>query len=47
MLEIVFEWICWAFGQFILLAVIVPLGVILAGYLLYILVMTMQELRRK
>ena len=58
MLDIVFEWICWAFGQFllavvlvpmgvILAVVLVPMGVILAGYLVYILVMTLREFRRK
>ena len=47
MLDIVFEWICWAFGQFLLAVVLVPMGVILAGYLVYILVMTLREFRRK
>ena len=26
MLDIVFEWICWAFGQFLLAVVLVPWG---------------------
>ena len=47
MLDIVFEWICWVFGQFILAVILVPMGVILAGYLVYILVMTIRELRKK
>ena len=47
MLDIVFEWICWAFGQFLLAVVLVPMGVILAGYLVYILLRTLREFRRK
>ena len=47
MLDIVFEWICWVFGQFILAVILVPMGVILVGYLVYILVMTLRELRKK
>lgn len=47
MLDIVFEWICQAFGQFILAVVIAPMAVILAGCLIYILVMTIREFRRK
>lgn len=47
MLNIVFEWICWAFGQFLLAVVLVPMGIILAGWLVYILVMTIREFRRK
>ena len=47
MLDIVFEWICWVFGQFILAVVLVPMGIILAGWLVYILVMTIREFRGK
>ena len=47
MLDIVFEWICWAFGQFLLAVVLVPMGVILAGSLVSIRVLTLRELRRK
>ena len=47
MLDILFNAICQAFGQFLLAVVLVPMGIILAGYLLYILVMTIREFRRK
>ena len=47
MLDILFEWICWVFGQFLLAVVLVPMGIILAGWLVYILVMTIREVRRK
>ena len=47
MLDILFNAICQAFGQFLLAVVLVPMGVILAGYLVYILVMTLREFRRK
>ena len=47
MLENLFNALCQAFGQFILAVVIAPMGVILAGYLVYILVMTIREFRRK
>lgn len=46
MLDILFEWICWAFRQFLLAVVLVPIGVILAGYLVYILLMTLREFRK-
>ena len=47
MLENLFNALCQAFGQFILAVVLVPMGVILAGCLIYILVMTIREFRRK
>lgn len=47
MLDILFNAICRAFGQFLLAVVLVPMGVILAGYLVYILLMTLREFRRK
>ena len=47
MLENMFNALCQAFGQFLLVVVIVPMAVILAGYLIYILVMTLRELRKK
>ena len=47
MLDILFNAICQAFGQFLLAVVLVPMGIILAGWLVYILVMTIREVRRK
>ena len=45
--EIVCRAVCGMIGQFFLLFLILPAGLIFLGYLLYIVVMTIGEFRKK
>lgn len=45
--EIVYRAICGGIGQFFLLFLILPAGTIFLAYLIYILVMTVKEFRKK
>lgn len=45
--EIVSRAVCGAVGQFFLLVWILPAGLIFLAYLIYIIVMTVKEFRKK
>ncbi len=45
--EIVYKAICDFASNFVLLFVILPLAIIFFGYLIYILIMTFKEIKKK
>ncbi len=45
--EIVYKAICDSASNFVLLFVILPLAIIFFGYLIYILIMTFKEIKKK